>query len=285
MMVSNKRPEWLQKKVRLGDLSRMKTLLRDLDLHTVCEEALCPNISECFDKGISTFLILGRMCTRNCRFCNVEGGDPSPLDPEEPARVAEAVKKLGVKHVVITSVTRDDLPDGGAQAFCDTIQTIRELDRRTVVEVLVPDFAGNDGSIRNVCESGPDIFGHNLETIPRLYSLRPGADYERSLSILKSSREHAPACRTKSGLMLGMGESEDEVIAVMEDLRRVECRYLSLGQYLSPSRNHFPVKEYIEPERFDWYKKEGESMGFEYVMSGPYVRSSYLADQYGDKLV
>jgi len=276
-----RRPEWLQKKISPAAHADMERLLGDLRLHTVCQEAHCPNISECFRQRQATFLILGRLCTRLCSFCNVTKEPPGPVDQAEPGRVAAAVVRLGLKHVVITSPTRDDLPDGGAGHYVATVTAIRDASPETRIELLIPDFKGERASLALVAASRPDIIGHNLETVPRLYHIRQGADYGRSLLVLGMLHELAPEIPTKSGLMLGLGEGEDEVLAVLDDLRRVGCAYLSLGQYLAPSKGHQPVERYVEPAEFDRYRERALAMGFAHVESGPYVRSSYHADQYG----
>jgi len=274
-MASNK-PPWLKKKIDFASLRAMEALTKDLHLHTICESALCPNQSECFGRGTATFLIMGNTCTRNCAFCNVQPGRPAPLDMEEPIRVAEAVKRLGLRYAVITSVTRDDLEDGGAEHFARTIRAVKALNSGIMVEVLVPDFIH---AINRVIEAGPEVINHNLETVPRLYNqVRPGANYQRSLSLLDEVKRPENNIYTKSGLMLGLGETEEEVIRVMEDLRRAGCDMLTLGQYLSPSKAHLPVHEYVRPERFKAYREMAERMDFLFVASGPFVRSSYFAE-------
>ncbi len=278
-----RRPEWLQKKISPAAHADMDRLLDDLRLHTVCREANCPNISECYCSGRATFLILGAACTRLCSFCNVSKKVPSPPDTGEPERVAEAVRRLGLGFVVITSPTRDDLPDGGAGMFAGTVAAIRSVSPDTGIELLIPDFLGVPESIAEVVHSKPDIIGHNLETVPRLYHIREGADYRRSLGVLKNLHELDPALKTKSGIMLGLGEDEDEVLQVLDDLLGTGCRYLSIGQYLAPSRKHHPVKSFVPPEKFDEYRDRAIAMGFEHVESGPYVRSSYFAERYGEK--
>ncbi len=276
-----RRPQWLNKKIDLAKLSKMQSLLKELNLNTVCESAACPNIGECFSNGEAAFMILGRVCTRNCKFCNVEPGEPEVVDYGEPSRVAEAVKKLNLKHVVVTSVTRDDLSDGGAEVFYKTILAVKNKHPQAMVEVLIPDFKADKSSIKRVVEAKPDIIAHNVEAVPRLYQdVRPQADYERSLNVLKMVKEINPGIYTKSGLMLGLGEEEEEVLNVLEDLRKAECDFLSLGQYLRPSLKHFPVKEYIEPEKFEYYRKHALDSGFMSVQSAPYVRSSYRAGEY-----
>ena len=275
-----RKPEWLRKKVNPGDQSEMRRLLGELRLNTVCQQALCPNISECFACGQATFLILGRNCTRLCSFCNVEKTTPLPVDNDEPARVAEAVHRLKLSHVVVTSPTRDDLPDGGAGIYAATVVAIRCSSPSTRIELLVPDFQGIISSLESVVAAHPDIIAHNVETVPRLYQIRNGADYGRSLEVLRSCAGMAPDIRTKSGIMLGMGELEEEVLQVLIDLRGVGCSYLSIGQYLAPSRHHYPVCEYVPPERFESLRIEAVKMGFKHIESEPYVRSSYHAGQY-----
>jgi lipoic acid synthetase len=275
-----RKPEWLRKKVNPGDQSEMRSLLGELRLNTVCQQALCPNISECFACGQATFLILGRNCTRLCSFCNVEKTAPMPVDNGEPARVAEAVRRLKLSHVVVTSPTRDDLPDGGASIYAATVAAIRSSSPATRIELLIPDFQGDVPSLAAVVASRPDIIAHNVETVPRLYGIRSGADYRRSLELLRVCAEMAPEIRTKSGIMLGMGEEEGEVLQVFRDLREAGCAYLSIGQYLAPSRRHYPVQEYVPPERFESLRLQALDMGFSHVESGPYVRSSYHAGKY-----
>jgi len=279
-MKIERKPEWLQKKVNPGDQAGMRRLLGELRLNTVCEQALCPNISECFSCGQATFLILGKSCTRLCSFCNVEKSKPQPIDADEPVRVAEAVARLNLHHVVITSPTRDDLPDGGAGQYAATVAAIRTASPGTRIELLIPDFNGDSASLGVVTSSRPHILGHNVETVPRLYSIRSGSDYHRSLDVLKICRKLAPDIRTKSGIMLGMGEKRDEVLQLFADLREVGCSYLSIGQYLAPSRMHYPVQEYIKPEIFGEFREAALKLGFDHVESGPYVRSSYHAGQY-----
>jgi lipoic acid synthetase len=275
-----RKPEWLRKKVNPGDQSEMRHLLGELRLNTVCQQALCPNISECFSCGQATFLILGRNCTRLCSFCNVEKSAPLPVDDAEPARVAEAVQRLKLSHVVVTSPTRDDLPDGGAGLYAATVAAIRNASPETRIELLIPDFQGSLSSLQAVVASRPDIIAHNVETVPRLYGIRSGADYRRSLELLRRCIGLAPDIRTKSGIMLGMGEEEEEVVEVFRDLRDTGCGYLSIGQYLAPSRRHYPVQEYITPELFESLRLKALELGFSHVESGPYVRSSYHAGSY-----
>ncbi len=274
-------PQWLVKRsFDISQLHDIKTLLRKKGLHTVCEEARCPNIGECFKKPTATFMIMGDTCTRNCRFCAVTHGSPEPLVKEEPLRIAEAVNELKLKHVVITSVTRDDLPDGGASHFARTVEEIRNLNNNVTIEVLVPDFKGSEDSLSIVCKSEPHIVNHNLETIPRLYrDVRPEADYMRSLRLLKKVKELSSGIVTKSGIMVGLGETDEEVIAVLKDLRSFGCEMVTIGQYLSPTKESFPVKEYVSPEIFEYYRKKAEAMGFKNAASAPFVRSSYLAEE------
>lgn len=280
-MQIQRKPEWLRKKVQAGEQAAMRGLLNELRLNTVCQQALCPNIAECFGCGQATFLILGKDCTRQCSFCNVDKAPrPLPPDADEPYRVAEAVVRLELSHVVITSPTRDDLPDGGAVQYAATVVAIRERSPDTAVELLVPDFGGNRASLALVVASQPAILAHNLETVPRLYAVRKGADYRRSLALLEQAVRLAPAIPVKSGVMLGLGEELDEVRGVMGALRQVGCSFLSLGQYLAPSKRHQPVAAYLEPQVFDLLRDEALAMGFRHVESGPYVRSSYHAANY-----
>lgn len=279
-MQIRRKPDWLQKKVAPGDHAEMDRLLGSLRLNTVCREASCPNISECFRQKQATFLIMGKDCTRSCSFCNVSANCPAPLDTDEPERVARAVTLLELQHAVITSPTRDDLADGGAGHFAATVMAVRNASPLTVIELLVPDFQGNRESLATVIAANPQILAHNIETVPRLYSIRAGADYRRSLELLKLSKEIAPQLPTKTGIMLGLGESPQEVLATLADIRASGCDYLSIGQYLAPSRNHFPVAEFIEPGVFDSYREEALALGFAHVESAPYVRSSYHADRY-----
>lgn len=279
-MIIERKPEWLRKRANPGDQVGMRQLLSELRLNTVCQQALCPNISECFSCGQATFLILGRNCTRLCTFCNVEKTAPVTVENDEPGRVAEAVFRLKLSHVVITSPTRDDLPDGGAAVYAATVAAIRAISPATRIELLIPDFQGERSSLAVVVASCPDILGHNVETVPCLYHIRSGADYRRSLDVLKICNELAPEIKTKSGIMLGMGEVEEDVLEVFRDLRDVNCDYLSIGQYLAPSRAHYPVQEYIPPARFDELRRTALALGFSHVESGPYVRSSYHAGQY-----
>ena len=277
--MQTKRPNWLRVKLPQGkEYHRLKTILRSANLHTVCEEAICPNIGECFGQGTATFLILGDVCTRRCNFCAVTKGHPSILDEDEPERIARVVKQIDLRHVVITSVTRDDLPDGGAKIYARTIRNIRTYNSTCTIEVLIPDFKGSEEALEIVLKEYPDILNHNLETVPRLYpDVRLQADYEFSLSLLEKVNVIHPGCITKSGLILGMGEEYDEIIDVMKDLREVDCDILTIGQYVSPGKEYIPIKRYYHPDEFKRLKYEGEKMGFKHVESGPLVRSSYHA--------
>lgn len=276
-----RKPDWIRIKISASDeVTRIKQLLREKQLHSVCEEAACPNLSECFQHGTATFMIMGDLCTRRCPFCDVAHGKPKPLDKNEPRHLAEAIQALALKYVVITSVDRDDLRDGGAGHFAECIQTIRELSPSTKIEILVPDFRGRiEKAVAILAASPCDVFNHNLETVPRLYKqVRPGADYSGSLDLLRQYHHAHPNTPTKSGLMLGVGETEEEVLQVQQDLLDHGCSMLTLGQYLQPSKDHLPVKSYITPEQFDEYGRLAKSMGFKQVASGPMVRSSYHAD-------
>lgn len=275
-----RKPAWLQKKIAPASHGEMEGLLKELKLNTVCQQARCPNITECFQKHQATFLILGRICTRLCSFCSVAKELPLPPEAGEPASVAQAVKRLGLSHVVITSPTRDDLADGGAALYAETVAEIRKASPGTAIELLIPDFQGDLDALATVLASEPDILGHNLETVPRLYAIRSGADYRRSLQVLGNARWLKPGLKTKSGLMLGLGEEEDELLAVFEELVEAGCSYLSLGQYLAPSRQHYPVQCFVEPERFDRLKEQALAAGLLHVESAPYVRSSYMAERY-----
>jgi len=257
----------------------LKRLVKAKGLHTVCEEAHCPNIGECWANRTATFLILGNTCTRNCRFCDVQTGRPGPLDPDEAYRVAQAVQAMGLKHAVITSVDRDDLPDGGASVFGAVIRHIRELQPGCSVEVLIPDFRGRNGPLRTVMEAQPEILNHNIETVPRLFApIQPQCRYEWSLNVLRNAKALWSGAVTKSGLMVGLGEHIDEVLEVMRELRSVDVDILTLGQYLQPSRQHAPIVRYYEPREFVMLEERGYEMGFRWVESGPLVRSSYNAE-------
>ena len=275
------KPSWLDKKLNLNSCRSLKEMLRDTGLHTVCEEALCPNISECFAKKTATFMILGDACTRECAFCGVAKAKPKIPDKDEPRRLKEAVKKLGLEYVVITSPTRDDLLLGGAEVFCETVKEVLSIGRHIQVEILIPDFYGNPLSLRKVALCGAKVIAHNLETVPSLYiQVRKGADYSRSLEVLRLIKELNSKVFTKSGLMLGLGEQKEEIVQVMRDLRKVACDFLTLGQYLPPSLTHYPLKEYISPEKFAYFKITALKLGFKGVKSSPYVRSSYLAHSF-----
>ena len=275
------KPSWLRR--RLPDqpeFEEIRTLLKHSCLNTVCESAKCPNIWECFSKKTATFLIMGNRCTRDCRFCAVEHGPSGPPDSEEPVRVAEAVRKMGLEHVVITSVTRDDLSDFGVSCFVKTIQEIQKLSRKITVEVLVPDFRGDENAIESLIAVEPDVIGHNIETVPGLYPVvRPQASYRTSLALLGQVSAVAKNIFIKSGMMLGLGETDDEVIHTMDDLLHSGCRILTLGQYLQPTRNHIPVNRFITPEAFHAWQEKALEMGFRQVVSGPFVRSSYHAGE------
>jgi lipoic acid synthetase len=275
------RPEWLKAKAPTGEGYReIKETMRGLSLHTVCEEALCPNIGECWNNRTATFMILGNICTRSCGFCAVLTGKPTELDFEEPKRVADAAEKMGLKHAVITSVNRDELADGGASVFAATIQEIRERIPGCAVEVLTPDFKGNHDAIRIVLEARPDTFNHNIETVPRLYpAVRPQAKYERSLKVLRYAKELNPEGLTKSGFMVGLGEIEEEIWQTMLDLREHDVDIITIGQYLRPTENHLPMSRYYTPREFADLKRYGFALGFKHVESGPLVRSSYHAHE------
>jgi lipoic acid synthetase len=278
------KPGWL--KVRApgspGYL-RLKAMMRDLNLHTVCEEARCPNIGECWHHGTATFMILGDVCTRACSYCAVAHGRPGAVDPAEPVRVASAIQMLGLSYVVITSVDRDDLPDGGASIFAETIRETRARLSGCRIEVLIPDFQGNDAALRTVLDARPDVLNHNTETVPRLYRMaRSGGRYSRTLGLLDRSRHHAPHIPTKTGLMVGLGEEHDELVATFEDLRGVGCGILTLGQYLRPSIDHAPLVRYYHPDEFAALKQIALDLGFVHVESGPLVRSSYHAHETAD---
>ena len=275
------KPEWLRVKApqwqRVGSV---KEILRDLNLNTVCEEASCPNIGECFQSGTATFLIMGPACTRACPYCDIDfEKKPKPLDSGEPLRLAEAVRRLGLNHVVITSVNRDDLPDGGAAQFKRCIEAIRAV-THTTIEVLIPDLCGNWDALALILESEPEVLNHNIETVPRLYKrVRPQGEYERSLFLLQRARAIAPWVYTKSGIMVGLGETDAEVRAVMQDLRSLDCDIITIGQYLQPSQKHLGVKEFVTPAQFESWRQFGESLGFLQVVSSPLTRSSYRAHQ------
>jgi lipoic acid synthetase len=280
---NERRPSWLKVKVPLGErFSDLKGLMHDQRLHTVCEEARCPNVAECWNAGTATFMILGDICTRSCGFCAVTTGRPQGLDTEEPFRVAEAIQRMRIKHAVITSVNRDELPDGGAAVFAETIRQARRVNPAIRIEVLIPDLRGVEWALKIIFDARPDILNHNTETVPRLYAtVRPQAKYDRSLEVLKSAK--SVGLTTKSGLMLGLGERVEETLAVMKNLHDVGCDILTLGQYLQPTKAHLPVDRYVAPEEFRMLKEKGVAMGFRHVESGPLVRSSYHAEGQVDR--
>ncbi|MDT8418985.1 MAG: lipoyl synthase [Desulfuromonadales bacterium] len=279
-----RKPDWLKVRFTAGpNFSRIDRYHRQQGLHSVCRSAACPNQGECWSKGTATFMILGDICSRNCRFCNVGHAAPQPPDPQEPARVARAVVELGLKHAVITSVTRDDLADGGATQFAELTRAIHQRAPDCRIELLIPDLQGDQQSLAIILTANPLILGHNLETVPRLYPLvRLGAEYRRSLQLLARAKEMAPQVVRKSGLMLGMGEDKDEVLRTLNDLREVDCQILTLGQYLAPSRDHFPVERYLHPDEFSELRQYGLDLGFSHVEAGPLVRSSYHAEEQFD---
>ncbi len=280
-MEHKRKPKWLLKKVFFAQKKDVEMSLKDIGIHTVCQEAMCPNMSECFSKKLATFMILGSTCTRACTFCSVNTGVPNgTVDTDEPQKVARAVQSLGLKHVVITSVTRDDLDDGGAEQFIRCVKAIKDIDANITVELLIPDLKYNSEAIKAVANSGAEVVGHNIETVPRLYHVRKGANYKKSLDVLKELKIANPKVKTKSALMLGLGESEDELKTSLQDLLDVECTLLTMGQYLAPSKAHTEVIEYIDPKKFEEYGDKAIDMGFEFVKSSPYTRSSYMAHEY-----
>lgn len=283
-----RKPDWIKVKLPTGDeISRIKHILRESNLSSVCEEAACPNLGECFTHGTATFMIMGDICTRRCPFCDVAHGKPRPLDQDEPTQLAAAVNTMKLRYVVITSVDRDDLRDGGAGHYTACISELRKTNPNLKIEILVPDFRGREKiALERFDNLLPDVFNHNLETVPRLYrKARPGADYPGSLRLLERFKQKHPAVQTKSGLMLGLGETLEEVEEVMRDLRTHGCNMLTLGQYLQPSRDHLPVECFVTPEEFDQLRQRGEAMGFSNVASGPMVRSSYHADLQANPLL
>lgn len=283
-----RKPRWIRAQHQgTPEVSRIKRILREHDLHTVCEEAACPNLGECFGKGTATFMIMGDICTRRCPFCDVAHGRPNALDQDEPVKLAKTIADLKLRYVVITSVDRDDLKDGGAGHFAACIQEIRKRTPDTRIEVLVPDFRGRmDPALEIFKDNPPDVFNHNLETAPRLYKqARPGSDYQWSLDLLKRFKAMHPEVPTKSGLMLGLGEENEEILQVMRDLRAHDVEMLTLGQYLQPSKHHLPVTRYVTPEEFEQFRMDGEAMGYSHVASGPMVRSSYHADLQAEELL
>ncbi|CAG7640866.1 Lipoyl synthase [Paenibacillus solanacearum] len=276
-----RKPDWLKIKLTTGDnYKELKNMMRGKTLHTVCEEAKCPNIHECWANRTATFMILGDICTRACRFCAVNTGLPTELDLQEPERVAEAAEQMGLRHAVITSVARDDLQDGGASIFAETIRAVRQRNPLTRVEVLIPDFQGSEASLRIVMDAKPDILNHNVETVERLSDkVRARAKYRRSLELLERAKQMAPSIPTKSSIMLGVGETWEEIVQTMHDLRAVDCNIMTIGQYLQPSLKHLSVEKYYTPEQFAELKAEGMKLGFRHVESGPLVRSSYHAHE------
>jgi lipoic acid synthetase len=276
-----RKPEWLKRKLPPGgNIAAIEGIVRSLGLHTVCQEANCPNLPECFNRKTATFMILGKNCSRNCSFCNVQKNRPEAVDLLEPLHVAEAVKELGLKYVVITSVTRDDLGDGGAGHFARVVERVKEVNPQVVIELLIPDFQGDEKALMEVVGAQPAVIGHNVETVPRLYrEVRPKAVYERSLQALDFLKQNSQSIYTKSGIMVGLGETEVEVFAVFKDLRRVGCDFLTIGQYLAPSKKHYPVVEYVHPEVFERYRVIGLELGFREVAAGPFIRSSYQAER------
>lgn len=277
-MIRSKRPEWLKVRAPSGEVfASIKGMMREKSLHTVCEEAHCPNIHECWNSGTATFMILGDVCVRDCKFCAVKTGKGLPPDSLEPTMIAESIVNMKLKHAVITSVTRDDLPDGGSKHWAETIRKIREYNPNTTIEVLIPDFKGKDEALLRVFNEKPDILNHNIETVPRLYpKVRPQANYHTSLLVLKKAKEFG--LKTKTGIMVGLGETLEEIIEVMKDLRKNDVNIMTIGQYLQPSKDHIPVERYITPDEFKEYKRIGIELGFEYVESAPLVRSSYHAE-------
>ncbi len=278
-----RKPEWIRVKAgnSAGRFGEIKSMLREKKLHTVCEEAACPNIGECFGRGTATFMILGDICTRRCPFCDVGHGQPLPPNPNEPAELAASVSTLKLNYVVITSVDRDDLRDGGAQHFVDVVRAVREASPKTTIETLVPDFRGRmDIALEILGQALPDVLNHNMETVPRLYKqARPGADYTHSLDLMKQFKARYPHVKTKSGLMVGLGETDEEILDVMRDLRAHDVEMLTIGQYLAPSGHHLPVSRYVHPDTFKMYEEEAMKMGFSGAACAPMVRSSYWADQ------
>jgi lipoyl synthase len=276
------KPEWLRVKAPQWErVGSVKEILRDLALNTVCEEASCPNIGECFSAGTATFLIMGPACTRACPYCDIDfEKKPQALDPTEPDRLAEAVRRMNLNHVVITSVNRDDLPDGGASQFVKCIEAVRSLSPKTTIEVLIPDMCGDWAALAIILQAQPEVLNHNTETVPRLYKrVRPQGDYERSLQLIQHTRQLAPSIYTKSGIMVGLGETDEEVRQTLQDLRNAGCDILTIGQYLQPSNKHLIVKEFITPAQFDAWREFGEAIGFLQVVSSPLTRSSYHAEQ------
>ncbi len=276
---TSSRPNWLKAKIPSGEnYSFLKNVIEKNSLHTVCEEARCPNIAECWNAGTATFMILGDVCTRSCGFCNVKTGMPTELDVDEPKRVAKAIHMMKIKHAVITSVNRDELYDGGSMIFAETIREVRNQNPNTTIEVLIPDFKGEEFALNNVLDAFPDILNHNVETVPRLYKkVRPQGKYNWTIQLLQRAKQKG--FKTKTGMMLGLGEKENEIFEVMKDLRKVDCDILTLGQYLQPTKNHLPVERYVIPDEFIKWKKIGTELGFKHVESSPFTRSSYHAEK------
>jgi len=278
------RPPWLKTRIHCGDVfARVDKVLKKWSLNTVCREAACPNISDCYNQQTATFLILGDVCTRTCAFCGVKKGTPRPLDPQEPERVAQAVKELGLYHVVVTSVTRDDLPDGGARCFARTIDEIRKINPETIIEVLIPDLKGSKKALAIISDASPHVVGHNVETVARLYAqVRSTSNYRQSLTIIKIIKDSS-LITTKSGLMVGLGEKKDAILRTMDDLREMGCDILTIGQYLSPTKHCFPIKRYYHPQEFEEFTREGKERGFKWIEAGPLVRSSFHAHDQWEK--
>jgi lipoic acid synthetase len=281
-----RKPDWLRVRLPSGpEYQRVKQLMRGHRLHTVCEEAMCPNLGECWSRGTSTFLLMGDTCTRSCGFCHIKTGRPAALDEDEPVRVAESALALNLNHCVLTSVNRDELPNGGAHIFANTVREIRKRLPNCTIEVLIPDFKGDLAALKEVMDARPEILNHNTETVPRLYrTVRPQANYRQSLNLLSSAKELDPGALTKSGIMVGLGETKEEILEVMRDLRQHEVDILTIGQYLRPSPLHLPVYRYVHPDEFQEFQDAGMEMGFRWVESGPLVRSSYHAEGQAQKL-
>jgi lipoic acid synthetase len=286
-MARRRFPDWMKRKIPASaNISYTAEILKDLNLHTVCDSALCPNRGECFSKKTATFMILGNICTRNCRFCAVTSATPEEVDPLEPEHIVEAVRRLGLKHVVVTSVTRDDLDDGGAFQFAAVIKKLKKFNPELIIEVLTPDFLGKEEAIKKVVEAKPHIFNHNLETVPQLYKkVRPQAIYERSLKFLEYVKLLDNSIYTKSGIMVGLGETYEQVKNVLLDLNSVGCDIVTIGQYLAPSKEHLPVSEYVHPDVFDRYLALGKEIGFKYVAASPFVRSSFNAADFSETVM
>ena len=275
------RPPWLKKRLVSGEtFADTKRILSEGSIHTVCDSSICPNQNECFSRAQATFLLLGDVCTRACAFCSVKKGTPSAMDKDEPRRILDAARKLGIRYLILTSVTRDDLDDGGAEQFADVISTVRRYSNKIKIEALVPDFKGDTAAVKRVAEAGPDVFGHNIETVERLYgTARAGANYRRSLKLLQCAKEANASGLTKSSIMLGLGETEEDVLSALKDLRKVDCDILTIGQYLRPRQDNLPIAKYVTPQEFARYRETALELGFRYVVSGPFVRSSYMAEE------